>query len=219
MDDPALRFAYRCLPIVMANQAGWVIGSPGRIAVRWNGGPRISDLQLRFPGCPGETRVTSHFGHGIMTITMPYLFRTPPGINLWIKGPTNLFKDGIHPLEGIYEADWAVSTFTMNWKITRPNRTIRFAKGEPICMIVPLPRDLVESLEPAVTPIESSPQLQAQYETWSRQRAAFMARLDEADPATLERGWQRHYMLGLDSDDRRFDGHQTKLRLREFTRQ
>jgi hypothetical protein len=46
-----------------------------------------------------------------------------------------------------------------------------------------------------------------------------MARLDEADPATLERGWQRHYMLGLDSDDRRFDGHQTKLRLREFTRQ
>jgi hypothetical protein len=218
MDDPSLRFAYRCLPIVIANQAGWVIASPCKISARWNGGPDPSDLRLRFPGSPDENRIKSHFGHGILTFTLPYLFRTPPGINLWVKGPSNSFKDGIHPLEGIVEADWSVSTFTMNWKLTRSNRTIRFDQGEPICMIVPIPRNLLESLEPTITSIQTEPQLSAQFQTWSERRSRFSADLDQHDPAAVRRGWERHYMLGLDSNGRQFDAHQTKLHVRDFTR-
>jgi hypothetical protein len=66
--------------------------------------------------------VSGHFGCGVLTFRVSYLFRTPPGVNLWVKGPPNQPQDGIAPLEGIIETDWSPSTFTMNWKFTRPGR-------------------------------------------------------------------------------------------------
>jgi hypothetical protein len=30
----------------------------------------------------------------------------------------------ISPLDGIVETDWLEATFTMNWKLTRPNHTV-----------------------------------------------------------------------------------------------
>jgi Family of unknown function (DUF6065) len=43
------------------------------------------------------------------------VFRTPPGCNLYVRGPANSPKDGIAALEGIIETDWSEATFTMNW--------------------------------------------------------------------------------------------------------
>ena len=48
-----------------------------------------------------------------------------------------MFKDGIHPLDGIIETDWAVATFTMNWKFTCVGVPVTFKKGEPIAMFFP----------------------------------------------------------------------------------
>src|SRR3712207_8402233 len=31
----------------------------------------------------------SHFGSGILTWNLPFLFRTPPGYNLHVRGPAN----------------------------------------------------------------------------------------------------------------------------------
>ncbi len=39
MDAADGGFPYRCLPLAMANQAGWVIGNPTAFTARWNGGP------------------------------------------------------------------------------------------------------------------------------------------------------------------------------------
>lgn len=148
MDQCHLRFPYRCLPLVLANQAGWVVPSPTRFTVRWNGGPRKQDLRIWFPKGSRETRIQSHFGYGVLTISLPYLFRTPKGVNLWVKGPSNWIKDAIQPLEGIVESDWSSVTFTMNWKVTRANHSVRFEKGDPVCMVVPWSRGLVEQLQP-----------------------------------------------------------------------
>ena len=70
-----------------------------------------------------------------------------------VKGPANHIKDGIQPLEGIVETDWLMSTFTMNWKLTRICEWVSFKKDEPFCMLVPLPRGLPESLIPKRVPI------------------------------------------------------------------
>ena len=53
-------------------------------------------------------------------------------------------------LEGLVETDWAVATFTMNWKLTVPRRLIRFEPDDPICMLVPQRRGELESFEPTV---------------------------------------------------------------------
>jgi hypothetical protein len=210
------RFAYRCLPLVIANQAGWWIANPTAFTVRWNGGRRLQDLRIWYSGGRRDGRIISHFGHGILTFAIPYLFRTPPGINLWIKGPSNRLKDGIQPLEGIVEADWSAATFTMNWKLTRPNHPVRFAVGEPICMITPAPRGLLEKLEPVRTPLKNNRELAAGYRVWSRSRDRFNRALEQLNSEAVRRGWQRHYFLGLGPEGERFAGHQTRLRLKEF---
>jgi hypothetical protein len=218
MDESNARFAYRCLPMVHANQAGWIVRNPVRLRLRWNGGPLATDLGIRLP--PGRTdkRVSSIFGHGIVTFGIPYLLRTPPGINLWVKGPANWIKDGIQPLEGVVETDWSESTFTMNWKLTRRNQTIRFDEGEPMCMVVPVPRGLAESLEPVRLPLAQNQELQARYRQWQTARVAFNEALLRFDEAAIRQGWQRDYMLGVDGAGTAFPEHQTKLALRKFRR-
>lgn len=215
MDDTPMRHPYRCLPLVIANQSGWVMRSPVAFRAYWYGGPAKEDIELEFDG-PIDNRIMSHFGVGVVTFSVPFLFRTPPGINLWVKGPSNWVKDGIQPLEGVVETDWLASTFTMNWKFTRICDWIRFEKDEPFCMVVPVPRGLAESLVPRRMPMAANPELKAQYDKWEGSRKGFLTGLSSRDPDVVKQGWQKDYFHGKTPEGKDFDSHQTKLNLREF---
>ena len=240
MDQSDQRFAYRCLPLAIANQAGWLLHSPATFTATWNGGRYKDSVYLEFEAPGGrpapahggfinvvsfsvpapetyrDGRITSHFGSGTITFAIPYLFRTPPGVNLWVKGPTNWIKDGAQALEGIVETDWLPATFTMNWKLTRPHYPVRFEKGEPFCMVVPVARGLAEGLQPLLAPLRSEPELQAEYETWQRSRLEFNQDLELRTPVALQRGWQRDYVKGVTPRGVHAAEHQTRLQLREF---
>jgi hypothetical protein len=209
------RFAYRCLPLNIANQCGWLLTSPCTFEAYWYGGPSKTDIEIRFLDFL-DPCVTTHFGYGVVTFSLPFLFRTPPGINLWVKGPANAPKDGIQALEGIVETDWATSTFTMNWKITRPCEWVQFTRGEPVCQLVPVPRGLAESLIPTAAPIGSNAELEAQYRKWEEGRKGFIQGLTSHDPDTVKRGWQKDYFQGKTQDGGTFDEHQTRLGVRPF---
>ena len=142
MDATHHRFAYRCLPLVIANQAGWMISCPATFRAHWSGGSGLSAITIHIPEgqggygpLPPQLFIASHFGSGVLTFSLPYLFRTSPGYNLWVKGPVNMIKDGIQPLEGMVETDWAHATFTMNWKFTRGIPTSRPRCWSPRCAI------------------------------------------------------------------------------------
>jgi len=152
----------------------------------------------------------------VVTFSIPYLFRTPVGYNLWVKGPSNWIRDGIQALEGVVEADWASSTFTMNWKITRPYEWIEFKTGEPICMIVPIPRGLTEQMTPKLALLESNQELKAKYDEWEASRRGFLKGLKELDPAAVKKGWQKDYFQGKTAEGGTFDGHQTRLDVKDF---
>ena len=215
MDKAHQRHPYRCLPLTIANQAGWFLKCTSGFQAYWYGGPAKEDVELRFDG-PPDNRIVSHFGSGVITFTIPFLFRTPPGVNLWVKGPANYVKDGVQALEGVVETDWLASTFTMNWKITRVCEWVRFDKGEPFCMIVPVPRGLSESLVPQRTPLTANPELQAQYLAWEASRRGFLADLSVKNPEAIKRGWQKDYFQGKTPDGKDVEFHQTRLALREF---
>jgi hypothetical protein len=215
MDLADQRFPYRCLPLAIANQAGWLLLCPATFEAVWNGGPSRDDVRVE---CETKTHlVVSHFGLGTITFRVPYLFRTPPGVNLWVKGPANWIKDGVQPLEGIVETDWLIATFTMNWKLTRPRQPVTFERGEPICMITPSSRGLAESLDPVRASIADDPDLAEQLRVWQEERAGFHVKLEERDPETVARGWQRDYFLGRDGDGGKVAQHQTRLNLRQFS--
>ena len=99
------------------------------------------------------------------------------------------------------------------------NHTVRFERGEPICMIVPMDRGLAESLQPICQPISSSPQTENAFAQWREARTKFNQGLAELQPEFVKRGWQRDYMLGKNSDGETFPEHQSALRLRPFRRE
>ena len=217
MDATPNRFAYRCLPMLIANQAGWYVLTEHGVSASWDGTERIEGLKVEYTAGEAPFPALSTFGSGILTWTLPYLFRTPPGYNLLVRGPANWPKDGVAPLEGIVETDWAESTFTMNWKLTRPNHTVTFAPGEPIAMLVPQPRGELELFQPELRDIADDPALRQSYEAWAVSRRQFNTDLRQEGSEARKQGWQKHYAQGKTIAETRPREHQSKLALRGFT--
>jgi hypothetical protein len=184
--------------------------------VTWNGGNDTSDIEIESLNGEEVNFASSHFGSGILTWNLPFLFRTPPGYNLQARGPANWPKDGASPLEGIVETDWLESTFTMNWKLTRANLPVIFEAGEPICMIVPQRRGELEAFEPEILEIEQEPSLARAYERWGESREKFNRDLEVPDSEAVKRGWQKDYVRGMTVGGVRAKEHQTKLKLKDF---
>jgi len=217
MDATPQGFANRCLPLTIANAHGWeVVGGAG-FEAWWNGGPGTADITIRHddPARPGRPAPVSHFGSGILTFHVDILFRTDPGVNLWVSGPVNAAKDGIAPLTGVVETDWSPATFTMNWRFTRPRHPVRFVPGEPVCALFPLPRDLIARVEPVLRPLSADPALESAYADWHRSRSAFNDGLRQPGSPARAQGWQREYHRGRIGPAEAED-HLTRLRPRDF---
>src|SRR5689334_19688094 len=124
MDGVIDNHAYRCLPLSIANSYGWDILAPFGFRAQWSGEahPRSLALECDDASIPPRDRVASHFGYGIVTFQLAYLFRTEPGWDLIASGPYNRPKDGIAALTGVIETDWLSFPFTMNWQMTRPGK-------------------------------------------------------------------------------------------------
>ena len=218
MDD---RWANRCLPLLIANQAGWALLNPAAFEATWSGDSSPSGTTIELAeDLPRPWPVASHFGYGIVTWAVPFLFRTPPGFNLLARGPANWPKDGIAPLEGLVETDWAVTTFTMNWKITRPGHPVRFEEREPFCMIVPQRRGELESFRPLIRQLAEDPETQASAEDWARERDRMQVRKFLAEYsdefADYRQAWEAHYFKGQTPGGDQAPAHQTQLKLRGF---
>ncbi|APR87267.1 hypothetical protein A7982_12616 [Minicystis rosea] len=216
MDRTPERFANRCLPLLMANQAGWLVTLTEPVAVSWSGRDGQGEVDVL-----GSERVRanvqSHFGSGIVTFKLPYLFRTEPGYNLLARGPVNQPRDGISPLEGLIEVDWSFAPFTMNWQITRPRYTIRFEAGDAIAMLVPVRRGELERFTPRLRMLDDDAEIAAAYRAWREGRERFLYDLAEGEAEAVKAGWQRDYFLGRGPDDREAPAHQTKMTLKAFT--
>ena len=134
MTETPEAFAYRCLPLNIANAHGWEVLSPCTFDARWWGGTATDQVEIKLMS-DSDPRIApvSLFGQGILTFHIAGLFRTPPGWNLWVGGSPNRPKENIYPLTGVVETDWAPYTFTMNWRFTRRYRWVRFEAREPIC--------------------------------------------------------------------------------------
>ncbi len=170
----------------------------------------------------------------MLTWHLPYLFRTPEGYNMQVRGPTNWPKDGVSPLDGVVETDWSVASFTMNWKLTRPGHTVVFEEGEPICMIVPQRRGELEEFRPLVRDLMDDPEIAYDYWKWAESRWRFMTEENRrisasaANPSAEKgpgakgeakrkgMGWQKHYVRGTSPTGVGAEEHQTKLRLGRF---
>lgn len=218
MDDSQERFAYRCLPLAIANTHGWEVLSPCGFKARWNGGTDVRAIEIVLdPGTDPKKAPVSFFGAGTLTFHVDGIMRTSEGWNLWVSGPPNAIKDAIAPLSGIIETDWSPYSFTMNWRFTRPDVWIRFEKDEPFCFFFPTPRGVLERVKPELRPMEDQPELLKSYDAWSAARRAFQEWVVKAKPKAPADQWQKLYYRGLHPEGHPGPAdHDSKLRLSHF---
>lgn len=144
----------RWLPTSIANQAGWMLLNDEEIEITWNGGSSPSDLSILGRNYGASLRVVSQFGSGIATWKLPFLFRFPIDMNLRLRGPTNLPREGAFPIEQILDAASSFAGASMNWKLTAIGTPVRFEIGEPICMIYPELSGLADDVDPQIHALE-----------------------------------------------------------------
>jgi hypothetical protein len=217
MDGFDQRFAYRCLPLSIANAYGWEILCPVGITAIWNGGRALNAVTVTVD--EGNTApALGHFGYGILTFHVPCLFRTEAGFDLMVSGPINRPKDAIAPLTGVIETDWSPYSFTMNWQFTRSQSEVRFEKGEPFCHIIPIRRADIESIEPEIHLLSENPELKRAHEDWTANRNRFNVDLQKPGSDAQNEKWQKLYHRAImpDGITKGAVDHRTRIKVREF---
>jgi hypothetical protein len=166
MDQSGL--AYQCLPMVVANQWGWQLLCPTDVRATWDGSPDRFGVWVEVDTTYSKAIMT-RFGHGIVTFSPPWLFRSAPGWDLYAKGPSNRWKTNCVPLEGVIETWWLPYTFTFNWKIVEPG-TVTFARGESLGQLVPVPHGTFKGSKAVEAPIGTEPETMAELLRWRAER-------------------------------------------------
>jgi len=216
MDAMPNKFAYRCLPLTIANQTGWIVNNPVGFTAAWTGHAAAGNVHFRFDtdAATWGGWVNNQFGHGIITWNTPFLFRTRPvDSRLLILGPANRFKHGVQPLTAIVESDWMNASFTMNWKLTGPGQVVRFDAGEPLFQVVPLVSNLCADLEGATVTyrrLAEDATVSEAYRLWQQARDDFHKA--KRDGLVDGDAWQKDYFKGRDMLGRVVtSGHKTKI--------
>jgi hypothetical protein len=129
-------------------------------------------------------------------------------------------RDGIAPLEGLIETDWAPFTFTMNWKFTRPGE-VTFDADEPICVISPVRRHDLAAFAPEIRSAEEGDgEVAAAWNAAAASREAllkqkFLAQYTGAHPEAVN-AWEANYFRGRTVEGDVVADHVTKRRLKPF---
>jgi hypothetical protein len=142
---------YNCLPLMIGNQYGFIVTLNYGVNIMWNGGDGKDDINVSYiiPDTLKEKDPTtfSHFGNGILTVSLESVIRTPTGINLMTINPPNYILKNVTVLTGVVESDNLRMPFTINLRIHEPNIITSFPAGTPIAAFIPIPRMFADQFE------------------------------------------------------------------------
>lgn len=134
---------YSCLPFKIANSIGWDVILPFNFSATL-----LDDYSIKVETDEKYQYLFSDkIGHGILAMQIPYFIESSKGCFIHVRGPINIYKNNLFPLEAFVESDWFHGHMTMNWKIIEANKKIEFYSGESICRIIPYPKNFIEKFE------------------------------------------------------------------------
>ena len=144
---------------------GWELLNPVESEFTWNGGDLNQAINIRHRG-QSAFAGGSHFGSGIVTWYLPFLFRTSPDLGLIVTGPANHERNDAVPLDAYVRTDWLPFPFTMNWRLTCKHAPTTFEAGEPICRILPYPIALLEETRLEIHNLADDPGFLDEVQAW-----------------------------------------------------
>lgn len=217
MDDTIHKYAYRCLPLQIANTTGWELLAPSDFLISWNGSNHKNGLHVHFENKSDKFAVST-FGWGIVTIHPGYLFKSSENVDMLVTGAPNFYVDYMSPLTGIVETFWCPFTFTMNWKLYKPG-TFQFKKGDPLCFILPIQHDY-SSLDVDMMDINDDTEVKQKFDEWASERRIVNTKLDyiqqtnqgfsDMKPEQISTHWEKNYYSGIDKSGNKEYNHIVK---------
>lgn len=200
---------YRCLPLTVGNQQGFIIKSEYAFTAMWDGGTSAEATKFSFDVPVEETfdlfpTIKSHFGYGIITIDAPCIFRTPPKVNLMTINPPNYVLPNITVMTGVIETDNLRYYFTFNLKLQDPNVAVHFPAGTPLAAFIPVPRYYTDKFElKYVEDIFDKEMVDIEMKA-AKDNGANRERLENSEGLPYD----RQYLRGIDVYGNKFDDHQ-----------
>lgn len=177
MDEMPGAYGYRCIPLLAANTMGWELLNPSENSCSWDGGEQTTALTIE--GERTRFGMGSHFGCGVITWYIPFLFRTSAELGLYITGPANHDKNGVTPLDAFVRTDWLPFPFTLNWRMMDKDRKVSFAAGEPIARIMPFPLAMLDETKLEIDMLNNDPGFAREVQAFGQARQANVAKQQE----------------------------------------
>jgi hypothetical protein len=222
MDAVPQRYVYRCVPMIAANTMGWELTNPIDSEAQWDGTELNTGVQVS-NATHSRFAAASHFGSGMLTWYLPFLFRTSSDLGLLVTGPANHEHNDAVPLDAFVRTDWLPFPFTMNWRLTRKQETVRFAAGEAICRIYPYPIAMLEETSLEICDLASDPVFMQEVQQWGNRRQENVTRQQQdaarwqatGEKPTGEGVWNSQYVRAKSNPTGDgFQPHQTAFKCR-----
>ena len=190
MNDTPHRYAYRCLPLTIANQTGWWIKNPVGFTAIWRGENAPGSIDFRFDAASEVWRswINSQFGEGIITWNTPFLFRTKPGgLSPLDLRAGQLFQGQRPSADRAHRERLDQHVVHDELENHEPDQPVRFDQGEPLFQAIPLVSNICADLEEATVSYQKltdNPELHRAYHEWDQGRRRFH---DQKAPAKSSR--------------------------------
>jgi len=155
----------------IANSFGWELLCPMSFRATWDGGRSRRSIVIETDDAVVDCEfVESKFGHGVLSFWPGVMLRTEEPLALFVTGPINTGKDGIHALSAVVESSWLPAQLPMNWRFTRADIPVRFEMNEPFCHFFPVDPGHIALADPAWKDLSEEPDLLQQFEEWRMNR-------------------------------------------------
>lgn len=184
MDQSPNGFANRCLPMLMANSLGWDVRTTHAYTFEHTDHDSILCTFHDERGRPNLYPM-GHFGGGIVTWSVPWLIRTPPGWDLLVMPSANRpLPYGVDVLSGLVESDHTNESFTLNWMLAK-GAVVEMRPGDVIATLLPYPTKMLQEMGTRLA--TGTPPYE--YFEWHRSRSEFLA--NERGPKDWQKGYWR----------------------------
>ncbi len=216
MDATPVRHPYRCLPLVIANQAGWILRSPAAFRAYWYGGigkGRCGSAVRRPDRQPDSEPLRDRRHHVHDPVPVPHAAGHQPvgeGAEQLHQGRRAAARrDRRDRLAGVHVHDELEDHAGLRLGAVREGRAVLHDRAGTA-------RAARRASSRGEIGSTTNPELHAQYQKWEGSRKGFLTGLNERDPNAVKQGWQKDYFQGKTPEGKEVDSHQTKLNLREF---
>lgn len=195
--NKTIQNAYRCLPLKIGSELGWQANCPINFCCNWDGRSHKDGLKIFFEDQQEKEewgkRISSHFGEGVLTFSLFYTIKSPKKKSLYIRGPTNFYKEYCQYLDAVIETDWLNYPFTYNIKINKKDTDIFFKKDEPICSFHFIDLEEIANQNFQIENIKNKPILLDSFNTiWKHRRSM----VQKKEAGLLESPHSRGYYQG-----------------------